>query len=94
MSHRILPKYLTVTVGVIFGVSVSAFATIKAAQAFVLLVGYKHAKINPIAWRDYLARPESFNAFNSAKNDWDATSTKVGFLYIAIPYRVKYEGSS
>lgn len=59
--------------------------TVQVAQAFKLLypvsLGYMIKDVTAIAWKDNLIFQSLFSSFLTAKNDWDATSTKVGFLY-------------
>lgn len=67
---------------------ISSAMTVQVAQAFKLLYpgspGYKIKNVTAIAWKDNLIFQSLFNPFVTAKNDWDATSTKVGFLYTIV----------
>jgi hypothetical protein len=81
MSINSSLKRISIVLGVLAGSATSAFITVKIARAFTVIPGFKLNNIVAVAWKDNLSRTALFNAFLSGKNDWDATNTKIGFLY-------------
>jgi hypothetical protein len=63
----------------ILSAATSSFFTLNLKSFAYVLNGTKQPNIVAVAWKEQLLFRGLYNPFIAAKNDWDATPTKIGF---------------